>query len=108
MAGEVQYGGRITDDLDRRLFSAYTEAWLSAPTLNPNFSFNPDSPINKIPVNQLLDTIVETQPKQSSGSAGGKTRGFDFPYFSQLLVKGLTCEPTLIIQCRGNRLREVQ
>ena len=26
-------------------------------------------------VNQLLDTIVETQPKQSSGSAGGKTRG---------------------------------
>lgn len=28
-------------------------------------------------VNQLLDTIVETQPKQSSGSAGGKTRGYN-------------------------------
>jgi dynein heavy chain len=120
MAGEVQYGGRITDDLDRRLFSGYTEAWLSSHTLNNSFTFNPEHSINKIPdnfvykipsfieledfmayiqrfpdidspeilglhpnadltfrfkeVTQLLDTIVETQPKQSTGAAGGKTR----------------------------------
>jgi dynein heavy chain len=120
MTAEVQYGGRVTDDLDRRLFSAYTEAWLSPSTLQNSFSFNPDHPINKIPdnfnyhipnhieledfmnyiqkfpdidspeilglhpnadltfrfkeVNQLLDTIVETQPKQSGASSGGKTR----------------------------------
>ncbi len=120
MAGEVQYGGRITDDMDRRLFSAYTEAWISSHTLNSSFTFNPEHLINKIPKNfvykipnfiesedfmsyiqkfpdidppeilglhpnadltfrfkevtQLLDTIVETQPKQSSGSTGGKTR----------------------------------
>jgi dynein heavy chain len=120
MAGEVQYGGRITDDMDRRLFSAYTEAWISSHTLSSSFTFNPDNLINKIPKNfvykipnfiesedfmsyiqkfpdidppeilglhpnadltfrfkevtQLLDTIVETQPKQSSGSTGGKTR----------------------------------
>lgn len=120
MTGEVQYGGRITDDMDRRLFMAYTEAWLSHATLNSTFTFNPEQPINKIPQNfvykipnfieheefmlyiqkfpdvdspeifglhpnadltfrfkevtQLLDTIVETQPKQSSASSGGKTR----------------------------------
>ena len=120
MTAEVQYGGRITDDLDRRLFSAYTEAWLSSQTLNASFSFNPDHPINKIPdnfmykipnfieledfmayiqkfpeidspeilglhpnadltfrfkeVTQLLDTIVETLPKQSGSTSGGKTR----------------------------------
>jgi dynein heavy chain len=120
MAGEVQYGGRITDDMDRRLFLAYTEAWICQNTLSGSFSFNPDNLINKIPKNfvykipnyiesedfmayiqkfpdidppeilglhpnadltfrfkevtQLLDTIVETQPKQSSGSSGGKTR----------------------------------
>jgi dynein heavy chain len=120
MAGEVQYGGRITDNWDRRLFGAYTEAWLSQQTLSSTFSFSPDHPINvqpgafqyKIPqvlelpdyisyinqfpdvdspeviglhpnadltfrfkeVNQLLDTILETQPKQSSSSGGGKTR----------------------------------
>jgi len=120
MTAEVQYGGRITDDLDRRLFSAYTEKWLSSQTLNPNFVFNPEHPVHKIPdnfvykipnftemeeymgyiqrfpnidspevlglhpnadltfrfkeVTQLLDTIVETLPKQSSATAGGKTR----------------------------------
>ena len=120
MVGEVQYGGRITDDLDRRLFVAYTEAWLSPVTLTPNFTFNPESPINKLPdnftyrindyldiddymtyiqrfpdsdppevlglhpnadltfrfkeVNQLFNTILETQPKQSGAVGGGKTR----------------------------------
>eukprot|EP01041_Mallomonas_annulata_P002980 gene2980-5847_t len=120
MVAEVQYGGRITDDLDRRLFSAYTEAWLSVSTLSSNFNFNPDHPINRMPdnftysipnyleidefmsyiqkfpdvdppevlglhpnadltfrfkeVHQLLDTIVETQPKQSGAVTGGKTR----------------------------------
>ena len=49
MAGEVQYGGRITDDMDRRLFTAYTEAWLCNHTLSPSFSFNPESPISRMP-----------------------------------------------------------
>jgi dynein heavy chain len=29
MVGEVQYGGRITDNLDRELFSAYCTIWLT-------------------------------------------------------------------------------
>jgi len=122
MAGEVQYGGRITDDMDRRVFSAYTEAWLCQQVLSPSFSFSPDNPINRVPkafnykipnftdlddyiayiakvpdvdspevlglhpnadltfrfkeVSQLLNTILDTQPKQSSseGSGTGKTR----------------------------------
>jgi dynein heavy chain len=47
----VQYGGRITDNLDRRLFTAYTEAWLSQQTLSGSFSFNPETSINRIPKN---------------------------------------------------------
>ena len=120
MVGEVQYGGRITDNIDRRLFMAYTGAWLSNGSLAASFTFNPENPINKIPenfvykcplitdieeylryiqhfpeidspeilglhpnadltfrfkeVSQLLDTIVETQPKQSGSTAGGKSR----------------------------------
>jgi dynein heavy chain len=120
MVGEVQYGGKITDDLDRRMFNTYTEAWLSLASLQPGLMLNPDKPVSKstndfkyvIPdfleleeyhayikqfpdvdspeifglhpnadltfrykeVSQLLNTILETQPKQSSADASGRTR----------------------------------
>eukprot|EP00937_MAST-01D_sp_MAST-1D-sp2_P000239 g239.t1 len=119
MVSEVTYGGKITDNLDRRLFNSYCEEWIGPPTLTPAFSFNPDSPVAKIPddfvysvpaakeihefksfisgfpevdspevsgmhpnaditfrakeVNGLLQTITETQPKQSA-AAGGMSR----------------------------------
>ena len=34
--------------MDRRLFGAYTEAWLTPQTLHPSFTFNPEHPINRI------------------------------------------------------------
>jgi dynein heavy chain, axonemal len=49
MVAEVQYGGKITDDLDRRLFSTYAKKWVSRDTVDDGFSFNPSSPINPIP-----------------------------------------------------------
>ncbi|KAG8470448.1 hypothetical protein KFE25_008869 [Diacronema lutheri] len=39
MVCEVQYGGRITDDWDRRLFNTYGIAWLTSRILQPTFSF---------------------------------------------------------------------
>lgn len=37
---EVQYGGKITDDLDRRLFNTYAAAWLSPTVLeDQKFTF---------------------------------------------------------------------
>lgn len=41
MVCEVQYGGRITDDLDRELFITYGEYWLSDNMFNPGFKFCP-------------------------------------------------------------------
>lgn len=37
-----------SDNMDRRLFGAYTEAWLTPQTLHPSFTFNPEHPINRI------------------------------------------------------------
>lgn len=40
MVAEVQYGGRITDDLDRELFVTYAAKWLVDDIFKREFSFN--------------------------------------------------------------------
>ena len=49
MVAEVQYGGKVTDNMDRRLFAAYAAAWYAPRVLDPAFSYNPAHPIAKIP-----------------------------------------------------------
>ncbi|CAM9817829.1 unnamed protein product [Chrysoparadoxa australica] len=48
MVGEVHYGGKITDDLDRRMFKTYAEAWLSPAALSASFCFNPETTLQHI------------------------------------------------------------
>merc|ERR1740138_1753751 len=40
MISEVQYGGRITDDLDRELFNTYVAKWFTDDVFKPTFAFN--------------------------------------------------------------------
>jgi len=40
MVTEVQYGGRITDDLDRELMNTYGQQWLTDAVFTPNYIFN--------------------------------------------------------------------
>jgi len=110
MVSEVQYGGRITDNLDRELFATYTAKWFCEEIFKPGFTFNNyasdynykipdgleignfrdaidtlpdvDSPLvfglhpnadlmYRLKDNQeMIVTIVETQPKDSGGGAG--------------------------------------
>jgi len=46
---EAQYGGRITDGCDRRLFGYYAATYLIPDSCSEGFTFNPTSPILKIP-----------------------------------------------------------
>ena len=39
MIGEVQYGGRVTDDFDKRLLNTYAEVWFSQKTFEDAFNF---------------------------------------------------------------------
>merc|ERR1719284_1098399 len=40
MVAEAQYGGRITDDLDRELFNTYALRWFNDEIFKPGFTFN--------------------------------------------------------------------
>nr|XP_023024907.1 dynein heavy chain 5, axonemal-like [Leptinotarsa decemlineata] len=39
MLGEVQYGGRVTDDFDKRLLTTFTQVWFCDVLLRPGFEF---------------------------------------------------------------------
>merc|ERR1719198_1487053 len=48
MVSEAQYGGKITDNLDRRMFQTYTQVWLTQNTCSESFTYNPAKPLLKI------------------------------------------------------------
>jgi dynein heavy chain len=49
MVCEAQYGGKITDTLDRRTFKTYVNGWLNAVTCSEGFDFNPKQAIFRFP-----------------------------------------------------------
>merc|ERR1711988_303824 len=49
MVADAQYGGRITDTCDRRLFGYYASTFLIPDACAEGFTFNPAAPILKIP-----------------------------------------------------------
>uniref|UniRef100_A0A7S4MJ94 Dynein heavy chain n=2 Tax=Prymnesium polylepis TaxID=72548 RepID=A0A7S4MJ94_9EUKA len=50
MVCDVQYGGKITDDFDRKLFNTYGKAWLTEKCLASDFQFMPGTDTYMIPV----------------------------------------------------------
>ncbi|XP_033874388.2 dynein axonemal heavy chain 8-like [Acipenser ruthenus] len=56
MLGEVQYGGRVTDDYDKRLLNCFSRVWFSEKMFEPTFCFYTNY---KIPVCKTVEQYME-------------------------------------------------
>jgi dynein heavy chain len=56
MLGEIQYGGRIADDIDRRLMRAICRRWFTDEILQPSFEFHAGF---KLPRCSTIDEYLE-------------------------------------------------
>ena len=71
MLSEVQYGGRITDDFDRRLLKCFCTTWFSEEMENPNFEFSPGYTLPKCKVAEDYEIFISNMPSQDSPEVFG-------------------------------------
>ncbi|CAK9824517.1 Dynein axonemal heavy chain 8 [Anthophora retusa] len=63
MIGEVQYGGRVTDDYDKRLLNTFTKIWFSDALFSEEFVFYKGYPVLVYKqVSEYLKAIDEMNP----------------------------------------------
>ena len=123
MIGECQYGGRVTDDFDKRLLNTFTQKWFGDQMFQAQFYFSDKNYmipkytksddllayVNQLPqtdrpeafglhsnadityqtntAKTVLDTILNIQPKESSGGTGETRESVVFRIAQDMLDK---------------------
>jgi dynein heavy chain len=69
--GEVQYGGRVTDDRDKRLLNTYAEAWFSDSMFDSGYEYMKGYPIAVFAKQQqYIDFLEDLPPVDKPGVFG--------------------------------------
>jgi len=71
MVADVQYGSRITDMVDLRMFKNYANSWVHAKSLEEGYSFNPAEPILRIPQDFVYEVKQDMEIKSYHTYCGG-------------------------------------
>ena len=80
MLGEVQYGGRVTDDFDKRLLCTFTNVWFSDGLLQPGFKFYEGYPLPDFKtIDEYMDHIIN-MPLQDIPEVFGLHSNADISY----------------------------
>lgn len=71
MIGQVQYGGRVTDDYDQRLLNTFAKVWLSEALFAEGFAFYSGYPVLNFKQVSDYAAAIESMPTSDPPQAYG-------------------------------------
>lgn len=80
MLGEVQYGGRVTDDFDKRLLITFTQVWFCNVLLRQGFEFYKGYKVPNLKSLELYMEYINSLPSSDSPEIFGLHANADITY----------------------------
>ena len=88
--GEVQYGGRVTDDRDKRLLNTYARSWFSDEMLQPGYQFYKGYDMANYLKLEQYNEFIEEMPLVDKPGVFGLHGNADIAYQTQVAQATLT------------------
>ncbi|XP_072296528.1 dynein axonemal heavy chain 8-like [Eucyclogobius newberryi] len=89
MISEVQYGGRVTDDYDKRLLQCFARVWFSKKMFDPNFCFYTGYNIPVCTTVEQYMEYIQSLPTVDSPQALGLHPNADITYQTNTSAEAL-------------------